>query len=111
MDITFRTNKTAKTFNSDKELQKEYGSPMAKVIKTRLATLKVAETLDQVPATPPDRRHQLKGNRDEQYAVDLKHPYRLVFEPNHDPIPRKEDGGIDLKQVNAITVIEVIDYH
>ena len=77
----------------------------------RLTALKAAETLEQVPTTPPDRRHQLRGDRDEQYAVDLVHPYRLIFEPNHDPMPRKEDGGIDLKQVNAITIIEVIDYH
>ena len=55
--------------------------------------------------------HQLKGNRDEQFAVDLVHPYRLVFEPNHDPLPRKEDGGINLEQVTAIKIMEVVDYH
>ena len=77
----------------------------------RLATLKAAETLEQVPMTPPDRRHQLRGDRDGQYAVNLVYPYRLIFEPNHDPIPRKEDGGIDAKKVSAITIIEVIDYH
>ena len=45
--------------------------------------------------------------------MDLVHTLiRLVFEPNHDPLPRREDGGIDLDQVTAITVIwEVIDYH
>lgn len=109
MEITFRTSKIARTFNSGRLLQRTYGSRMAKVIKIRLTTLMGAETLDQVPTTPPDRRHQLRGDRDEQYAVDLVHPYRLIFEPDHDPIPRKEDGGIDLKQVNAITIIEVID--
>lgn len=111
MDITFRTSKIARTFNSGHLLQRAYGPRMAKVIMIRLTTLKAAETLEQVPTTPPDRRHQLRGDRDEQYAVDLVHPYRLIFEPNHDPMPRKEDGGIDLKQVNAITIIEVIDYH
>lgn len=111
MDITFRTSKIARTFNSGRLLQRAYGPRMAKVIMIRLTALKAAETLEEVPTTPPDRRHQLRGDRDEQYAVDLVHPYRLIFEPNHDPIPRKEDGGIDLKQVNAITIIEVIDYH
>ena len=60
---------------------------------------------------PPARMHQLKGNRDEQFAVDLVHPYRLVFEPNHDPLPRKKDGGINLEQVTAIKIMEVVDYH
>ncbi len=111
MDITFRTSKTARTFNSARLLQRVYGPRMAKVIMIRLATLKAAETLEQVPTTPPDRRHQLRGDRDEQYAVNLVYPYRLIFEPNHNPIPRKEDGGIDAKKVSAITIIEVIDYH
>ncbi len=77
----------------------------------RLATLKAAKTLEQVPTTPPDRRHQLQGTRDGQYAVDLVHPYRLIFKPNRDFLPRKDDGGIDAKKVSAITIVEVIDYH
>ena len=60
---------------------------------------------------PPARMHELKSNRDEQFAVDLVHPYRLVFEPTHDPLPRKEDGGINLEQVTAIKIMEVVDYH
>ncbi len=111
MDITFRTSKIARTFNSARLLQRAYGSRMTKVIMSRLAILKAAETLEQVPTTLPDRRHQLRGNRDEQYAVNLVYPYRLIFEPDHNPIPRKEDGGIDAKNVSAITIIEVIDYH
>ena len=111
MDIAFRTRKLETTFNSTKALHRAYGSRRAKVIMMRLAILKAAKTLEQVPATPPDRRHQLRGDRDEQYAVDLVHPYRLIFEPNRDPLPRKDDGGIDTQQVSAITIMEVIDYH
>lgn len=84
---------------------------MAKTIMKRLAVLRAARNLGLVPSTPPDRRHQLRGDRDEQFAVDLVHPQRLVFETNHDPIPRKEDGGIDLEQVTAIMITDVIDYH
>ncbi len=84
---------------------------MARTIMKRLAVLRAARNLGLVPSTPPDRRHQLRGDRDEQFAVDLVHPHRLVFEINHDPIPRKEDGGIDLEQVTAIMITDVIDYH
>ena len=111
MDIAFRTRKLEKTFNSAGELQKAYGARMAKTIMIRFAVLKAARTLSLVPTTPPDRRHQLRGDRDEQFAVDLVHPSRLVFEPNHDPLPRKDDGGIDVEQVTAITITDVIDYH
>ena len=78
---------------------------MAQTIMTRLAVFQDAETLAEAPITLPDRMHQLTSNRDEQYAVYLVHPYRLVFEPDHDPLPRREDGGIDLERVTAITVI------
>lgn len=84
---------------------------MAKVIMMRMAVLRNARHLSMVPTTPPDRRHQLSGDRDEQFAVDIVHPHRLVFKPNHEPLPRKDDGGIDTEQVTAITILDVIDYH
>jgi proteic killer suppression protein len=111
VDIVFRTRRLEKTFNSASALRKAYGDRMAKTIANRLAVLRAAGTLSMVPTTLPERRHQLRGDRDEQYAVDLIHPYRLVFESNHQPLPRKEDGGIDTDQVSAITILAVIDYH
>ena len=77
----------------------------------RLAVLANAPTLAAVPHTPPDRRHQLTGDREGQYAVDLDHHNRLIFVPNHDPVPRLDDGGIDIDRVTAITIMEVTDYH
>ena len=111
MDIAFSTRKLARTFNSGSALAKEYGDRMARTIQIRLAVLRNARTLALVPTSPPDRRHLLTGRRSGQYAVDLVHPFRLVFEPNHDPVPRTEDGGIDINQVTAITIAEVVDYH
>ena len=78
---------------------------------SRLAVLKNARTLAEAPSSPPDRRHPLKGEREGQYAVDLDHPRRLVFELNHEPVPRKQDGGIDLDKVTAIIIVDVVDYH
>ena len=84
---------------------------MARTIMMRLAVLKNARALSIVPTSRPDRLHQLVGNRRGQFAVDLVHPCRLVFVPNHNPVPIREDGGIDRDKVTAITVIEVVDYH
>ena len=111
MDIVFRNRKLEKAFNSAAVLQKAYGAQMAKVIMMRMAVLKAARNLGVVPATRPDRRHQLSGDREAQFAVDLVHPHRLIFEPNHKPLPRKDDGGIDMAQVTAIMILDVIDYH
>ena len=110
MDISFRTRKIEKTFNDAATLQRAYGA-QAKAIARRMAVLKSARNLAEVPTTPPDRRHQLVGDRDEQFAVDLVQPRRLVFSPDHDPVPRRDDGGIDVERVTAITIEDVVDYH
>lgn len=106
MDVFFRSRKLAKVFNSQKDLRKQYGDRMARTIMMRLAVLKNARTLAKVPATPPERRHRLAGRRKEQYAVDLVHPYRLVFEPTRGTTDAGDAGG-----VTAITIVEVVDYH
>ena len=57
------------------------------------------------------RLHPLSGDRAGQFAVTLVHPYRLVFRPNHNPVPLGNDGGIDARQVTLIMIMEVVDYH
>lgn len=111
MGISFGTGRLHRIFNSERNLTREYGPRRARAIRARLLTLEAAETLSQVPTAPPERRHQLTQNRDEQYAVDIGQPYRLVFVPDHDPIPRRPDGGIDTDLVTAIVITAVIDYH
>ena len=111
MDIAFKTRKLEKVFNSERALNATYGSRMARTIAIRLAVLRNARDLAMVPTNPPERRHRLSGERNGQYAVDLVHPHRLVLQPNHDPVPRLADGGIDVGHVTAITIVEVIDYH
>ena len=75
-----------------------------------MATLPAASNLALVPATPPERMHQLIGKLKEQFAVDLIDLFRPVFKPNHEPLPRKDDGGIDRQLVDAITILDVVDY-
>jgi len=47
----------------------------------------------------------LTGNLKGKLAMDLDHPYRLLFEPLHDLVPCKDDGGIDWTN---ITVLEIL---
>ena len=72
--------------------------------------LKAADTL-AVMRHLPGYCHELKGDRAGQFSLKLDGPYRLVFVPNHDPIPRKEDGGLDWTAVTAVCIIAVEDYH
>ncbi len=111
VDINFKTKKLWKTFKSERKLSRKYGDPRARAIKMQLAVLRNAQTLSQVPTVRPIRRHQLNGNRAGQYAVDLDHKYRLLFKPDHDPVPERDAGGTDTDGVTAITILEVSDYH
>lgn len=84
---------------------------MAKKLRQRLFELKAAESLKDISRLPPARCHQLSGNRHNQFSVDLEHPYRLLFIPANEPLPTLEDGGLDLKKITEIVIIEITDTH
>ena len=111
MEVSYKNRKVQKIFASPRSLEKEYGSKLARKIQERLDAIIDAPHLGNVPKGAPVYCHQLKWNRDEQFAVWVDERYRLVFEVDHDMIPRMGDGGIDLKAVTAVVVIEVVDYH
>ena len=83
----------------------------ARKVRQRLVELLAADTLAVVARIPSARLHALKGERTGQFAVDVKHPFRLIFEPAHDPIPITDDGGVDLERITRIRVLSVEDYH
>ena len=55
--------------------------------------------------------HNLEGNREGQLACALEGAWRLVFVPNHDPIPVDADGKLDWSKVTAVEIQEIVDYH
>jgi len=111
MEIYFSTKKMAKWCSCDKEMRKKWGPRLAKRLQQRLMELKAADTLDDVPRVPPPRCHELSGKMKGQLSVDLVHPYRLIFIPDHDPIPHKRDGGLDWTRVTRILLVEVTNTH
>ena len=111
MDIYYKNSKLQKSCNAEKESVKRWGARQAALIRRRLAELQAADCLADISYLPPPRLHQLSNDRKGQLAVDTLHPARLIFKPNHDPIPQKDDGGLDLTQITQILIIEVEDYH
>lgn len=111
MRIEFRSRLLQQDCNSAKKSARRWGPENAQRLGQRLQEMEAADNLAQLYALPGARCHQLGGDRDEQFAVDLKHPMRLIFEVADDPVPRKIDGGIDLAKVTSVEVVEVGDYH
>lgn len=111
MNIVFKTTKLKKIFNSEKDLVKAYGTERATIIKKRMVFLKAANNLSRVPVTPPFLRHQLKGTLKGCFAVNVKHPYRLIFRPVNSPLPVLDNGELDFTRVTDIEIIGMEDYH
>lgn len=111
MEIIFNTRKLEKECNDYKLLVRRYGDQCAKLIRRRLDDLRDVDTLQDMRRLPQARCHELSGDRKGQLALDLKHPFRLIIEPNHNPVFLKPDGGLDWKSVTEIIVMKVEDYH
>ena len=77
----------------------------------RLSEFRAADAMSDLSTLPFVKLHPLFGDRKGQWAVDLDHPRRLVFIPNHDPVPVKPDGSLDLAAVTSVLVLDVVDYH
>jgi toxin HigB-1 len=110
MEIYFADSKFQKLCQSERTLQKEHGPTRTRKILRHLERLRFAHNLADMRLVS-GRCHELHGDRAGQLALDLDHPYRLIFRPYHEPIPTKVDGGLDWQQVTAILIIAVEDYH
>lgn len=100
-----------KICNCRKLAQKNFGPVQCRLLMRRLDELRAADTLEVLRYLPHAHCHELTGKREGQLSVDLKHPYRLIFEPADYPIPLTDDEGIDWKRVTTIRILEVEDTH
>ena len=111
IELSWADKKLEEAASTERALKRRWGKE-SRVLATRLAALRAADTLDVLTRTGvAGRCHALTGDLKGQYAMHLWGPVRLVFEPANDPIPRKPDGGIDEKLVTAARILRVADYH
>ncbi len=110
MNITFKDSKIEKYANNDRLAVRKLGTVRAKFFKQRLDELSAATALEDVRHLP-GRFHALKADRKGQWSCDLDHPYRLVFEPQEDPIPTNEDGQYLWIEILGVEIIEIVNYH
>lgn len=107
MELDYKSKKLKKQCEEPKVAQKKYGEKIENKLTQRVAELRAATSLLDIKDNPSARLHKLKGGRSNKYAVDLVHPFRLVFKP-----VLQKDGGIDkLESIKKVRIEEVIDYH
>ena len=115
MRIRYKNKRLEKMVNAaakdgGRKLQERYGK-LAPHIMRRVSELGAAITLADTEKVVSARCHSLSGDRAGQIAVRLTRNMRLVFSPAHNPLPCKEDGGLDLNRVTEIVIEEIVDYH
>lgn len=98
MEIEYRQKKLKAACTVFSTAEKQYGRPMAEKIHQRIDQIHAASSVEQMIQYKIGRCHPLHGNREGQYAVDLVHPYRLVFE--------KKGTAVQIA-----LIVEIEDYH
>ena len=110
MQISYKSRKLEKSLTESIEITKTYGV-MAKKVNQRMKDLLAASTLAVMQTLPAANCHELKGERTGELAVDISGNWRIIFTPDHNPIPLKDEGGLDWNSVTHIRIIKVGDYH
>ena len=98
MDITYDNKKIEKVCTDAKTAERTYGREIADKIHQRIDEISAADTVEMMIKFHIGRCHTLKQNRKGQYAVDLIHPYRLVFRKSGD-------------EIQIANILEIVDYH
>ena len=108
MDIDYRDDKLRELCEQRAAAEKRLGAACARKLRTRLADLDAAGCVTELVAGRP---HPLQGDRLGEFALDLTGGVRLVFEPDHDPTPRRADESIDWFNVTKVRIVYIGDYH
>lgn len=98
MKVTFKNRKLEKICTNADTAERIYGLEMAGKIHQRIDEITAAESTEMLVSFHIGRCHPLRQNRKGQFAMDLVHPFRLVFE-------EKESG------IRIARILEIVDYH
>ncbi len=104
MELTYKNTKLrnlCEDFKYNRELVKKYGIEVSKKLPQRIKELKSFNSLNDVPVNPPFRRHKLKGDQKNHFAVSVTGQYRLIF--------RQKDNNIIIENLEEIKNIEIME--
>ncbi len=111
MEVTYQSRKLEKLAGDSRKRLKEMGKLRAERFEKRISELKNANCLEDLRHLHQARIHELTGNRKGQFSADLDHPYRLIFVPQDDPEPRRDDGGWNWEGITIVAIVEIANTH
>ncbi len=110
MKVEFLDARLKKSCEDKATRQRQFQKAAADKLATRLDDLAAAANMETVRHLPGNWE-ELTGNRRGQLACRLDKKLRLVVRPTKQPPPAKPDGGLDWGAIDAVTVLEVVNYH
>ena len=109
MQINYYDRKLHKLCENNREAVRRLGPDSAKKLQSRLSDIGAAACVQDLP--PVGNPHPLVRDRQGQFSIGLAGGKRLVFVPNHNPVPKKDDGSINWTLVTSVTIVFIGDYH
>lgn len=107
MKVEYKTKKLKKQCEDPKIANKDYGLGIGNKLTQRVGELIAATSLSDIKNIPSARLHRLKGERSDEYAIDLVGPFRLVIKP----ILKDDEDLNKLSTIDIVRIEEVTDYH
>lgn len=114
MDLQTRDKDLRAALDDDSACRRRFGVDMAKKLRLRLDALKAAESLADLwpPKSGPERCHELKGELNGTFSIDVKQPYRLLFRPLEAEVQKdRSDEQQRWKSITAIELLRIEDTH
>jgi proteic killer suppression protein len=98
LQIEYKNRSLEKICTNAEEAEKKHGLRMAEIIHERIDQITAFDSVGMLIQFRIGRCHPLKGKRKNQYAMDLIHPFRLIFEK------KGED-------IQIVKIVDIADYH
>ena len=114
MEIVFATRQLQKICNNHVQAVKKWGDKNAALLRKILDEMYDSDNLAvfmNLPRVRNSRCHPLTGNLSGKFSIDLKHPYRLIFEPANDPLPTNPEGVLEYKKITIIKILRKENTH
>ena len=108
LQLAFETLCLRTICEQDIESRNSLGKPVADALHNRLADLRAATSINDLPAGNP--RTVVMGDA-EQLVMDLGEGQEIVLAPNHPNDPRKTSGILDWSAVTRVKVVRIGGIH
>ena len=104
LEIAFETRSLRNLCEQEARAKAEFDAPVADYLKRRLADMRAAATVLDLPA---GRLQEVTELGVQAMAVDLKEDFQLIFCSNHPNQPTTEIGRVDWAKVSRIKILRI----